>query len=90
MRRILSYTRFVPTATAAVASGFMFSNREAEACGIVGVVGAPKDKDDARGFLIEGLQVQLIYIIAHMDLLGSEAFEHPLNCFKDLPSPSPS
>jgi len=35
----------------------MFSNREAEACGIVGVVGAPKDKDDARGFLIEGLQV---------------------------------
>ena len=42
-----------------VAGGFAMlgSTDRAECCGIVGVVGQPQSKDDARGFLLEGLQV---------------------------------
>ena len=44
-------------------TGGLFGGGEgAEACGIVGVVGTPKDKEDARGFLLEGLQVRASFI----------------------------
>jgi hypothetical protein len=63
-------------------AGAMFaSNREADACGIVGVVGAPNEKDDARGFLIEGLQVKdrSLLLFVHSELPPPCAY-HYLTC----------
>ncbi len=41
-----------------VGLGCLVGREQAEACGIVGVVGKSKDTD-ARGFLLEGLQVEI-------------------------------
>ena len=38
-------------------AGGLLGGREADSCGIVGVVGSPESKEDARGYLLEGLQV---------------------------------
>jgi hypothetical protein len=57
------YARFVKLpwpAVAAGALGLSTGSHDSEACGIVGVVGKHRDKDDARGFLLEGLQVFVV------------------------------